>query len=35
MVIKGQFDTGQLALDVGITDLMVTAQDGKTVLYAN
>lgn len=35
MVIKGQFQTGQSALDVGITDLMVTVQNGKSVLYAS
>ncbi|GAB5447017.1 calcium-binding protein [Gymnodinialimonas sp.] len=35
MVIKGQFQTGQLALDVGISDLMVTVVDGKSVLYTN
>ncbi|MBY4894440.1 hypothetical protein KUL25_16915 [Rhodobacteraceae bacterium N5(2021)] len=35
MVINGQFDTGQLALDVGITDLMVTVQNGTSVLYTS
>ena len=35
MVVKGQFQTGQSALDVGITDLMVMVQDGETVLYAS
>lgn len=35
MQIKGQFETGQSALDVGITDLMVTVQNGRAVLYAS
>lgn len=35
MVVTGQFQTGQTALDVGITDLMVMVQDGETVLYAS
>lgn len=33
MVINGQFDTGDAVLDTGITDLMVTVQNGQTVLY--
>lgn len=35
MVINGQFQTGQSVLDVGITDLLVTVQDGVSVLYAS
>lgn len=33
--MQGQFQTGQLALDVGITDLMVVEQNGEAVLYAS
>ncbi len=35
MVIQGQVQTGQAALDFGITDLMVMQQNGQTVLYAS
>lgn len=35
MLINGQFQTGQTALDVGITDLMVMEQNGTSVLYAS
>lgn len=34
MVIQGQFQIGVAALDVGITDLMVTEHNGKSILYA-
>lgn len=35
MVVQGQVQTGQMALDFGITDLMVMEQNGKSVLYAS
>ena len=35
MVVQGQVQTGQNALDFGITDLMVMQQGGQSVLYAS
>ncbi len=35
MIVQGQVQTGQTALDYGITDLMVVEQNGQSVLYTS
>ncbi|WP_224816816.1 calcium-binding protein [Hasllibacter sp. MH4015] len=35
LVVQGQVQTGQTALDFGITDLMVIERNGQSVLYAS